>query len=90
MMFGTGTGVRKDEAQAHKLFERAARGRQPARRDQSRGRLRLGGAAGDPGRTRAMLMRAADTNPEAQYQLGLMMADGIGGPQGRCRRTRAV
>jgi TPR repeat protein len=28
-----------------------------------------------------MLAKAAETNAEAQYQLGLMMADGTGGPK---------
>ena len=40
-----------------------------------------GGAAADPARSRELLAKAAETNPEAQYQLGLMMADGTGGPQ---------
>ena len=41
-----------------------------------------GGAPSDPVRTRALLARAAEGNSaEAQYQLGLMTADGIGGPK---------
>ena len=41
----------------------------------------LGGDAtsSHPVRARELLARAAETNAEAQYQLGLMLADGIGG-----------
>src|SRR5215469_3251979 len=39
-------------------------------------------AAADPVKTRAALAKAAETNAaEAQYQLGLMIAEGIGGPK---------
>ena len=41
-----------------------------------------GGAPSDPVQTRALLAKAAETNSaEAQYQLGLMTADGVGGPK---------
>ena len=49
VLYGTGAGVARDEAQARKLFERAARSRQSARRQQSRGarrRRRCGGRSG--------------------------------------------
>src|SRR5262249_55493454 len=80
VMLGTGTGVPKDDAQARKLFERAAEAGNP------RGVTNLaaisGGTPADPGRSRAMLSRAAEKNsPEAQYQLGLMYEDGVGGPK---------
>jgi len=83
VMFGTGTGIAKDEAQARKLFERAAEAGNP------RGVTNLaaiskssGGTPADPARSRAMLLRAAEQNsPEAQFQLGLMYEDGVGGPQ---------
>jgi TPR repeat protein len=77
----TGAGVAKDEAQARALFERAAEAGNP------RGVTNLAALAGgagalpDPGRARALLARAAETNPEAQYQLGMMTAEGIGGPK---------
>jgi uncharacterized protein len=79
VMFGTGTGVAKDEAQARRLFERAAAAGNP------RGVTNLaaltGAAPSDPG-SRALFAKAAETgSPEAQYQLGLMAADGIGGPR---------
>lgn len=78
--YGTGAGVAKDEEAARKLFERAAEAGNP------RGVTNLaalGGstAATDPARSRELLGKAAETNAEAQYQLGLMLADGTGGPQ---------
>ena len=80
VLLGTGSGVPKDQAEARKLFERAAEGGNP------RGITNLaalsGGAPSDPVKARALLSRAAETNSaEAQYQLGLMTADGIGGPK---------
>jgi TPR repeat protein len=78
--YGTGAGVARDEEAARKLFERAAEGGNP------RGVSNLsalGGAApsSDPVRSRELLQKAAETNAEAQYQLGLMLAEGKGGPQ---------
>jgi TPR repeat protein len=79
VLYGTGAGVAKDEAQARQLFERAAEAGNP------RGVTNLaalsGGASSDPARARELLAKAAETNAEAQYQLGLMMADGAGGPK---------
>ena len=81
VLYGTGSGVAKDEAQARKLFERAADAGNP------RGVANLaalsggGGAPADPARARELLTTSAETNAEAQYQLGLMMADGTGGPK---------
>jgi uncharacterized protein len=79
VLYGTGSGVAKDEAQARKLFERAAAAGNP------RGISNLaalgGGAPADPAQARSLLAKAGETNPEAQYQLGLMIADGVGGPQ---------
>ena len=79
VMFGTGTGVQKDEAQARLLFERAAQAGNP------RGVTNLaaltGGAPSDP-QSRSLFAKAAETgSAEAQYQLGLMAADGVGGPR---------
>ena len=80
VLLGTGTGVPRDEAGARKLFERAAEAGNP------RGVANLaalsGNASPDPVKARALLTKAAETNSaEAQYQLGLMTADGIGGPK---------
>jgi TPR repeat protein len=78
--YGTGTGVPRDEDSARKLFERAAEGGNP------RGVTNLAALSGtatttDPARARELLGKAAETNAEAQYQLGLMLADGTGGPK---------
>ncbi len=79
VMYGTGNGVARDEAQARKLFERAAEAGNP------RGVSNLAAVSGSPGisddpaRSRALLAKAAESNAEAQYQLGMMMADGVGG-----------
>src|SRR5215468_5713817 len=81
VLYGTGAGVAKDEAQARKLFEHAAEAGNP------RGVANLaalgGGAASssDPARARELLGKAAEANAEAQYQLGLMLANGSGGPK---------
>jgi TPR repeat protein len=77
VLYGTGDGVAKDEAQARKLFERAAEAGNP--RGVSNLAAVSGGAPSDPVRARALLAKAAETNAEAQYQLGMMMAEGIGG-----------
>jgi TPR repeat protein len=80
VMLGTGTGAARDPAEARKLFERAAEAGNP------RGVINLaalsGGAPSDPVKARAMLSKAAEANSaEAEYQLGLMTADGVGGPK---------
>jgi uncharacterized protein len=81
VLLGTGTGVAKDEAAARKLFERAAEAGNP-RGVTNLAALSAGGAPSDPTKARAMLAKAAEANSaEAQYQLGLMTADGIGGPK---------
>jgi TPR repeat protein len=81
VLYGTGAGVARDEAQAKKLFERAAEAGNP------RGVSNLAalgggtGATADPARARELLSKAAETNAEAQYQLGMMLAEGNGGPK---------
>jgi TPR repeat protein len=81
VLYATGSGVAPDEAQARKLFERAAEAGNP------RGVTNLaalsggGGAPADPVRARTLLAKTAETNAEAQYQLGMMMAEGTGGPK---------
>jgi TPR repeat protein len=80
VMLGTGAGGAKDPAEARKLFERAAEA------GNARGVTNLaalsGGAPSDPVKARALLSKAAQTDSaEAQYQLGLMTADGVGGPK---------
>jgi len=82
LLLAAGSGAAKDEAQARALFERAARA------GNARGATNLaavagtGGAPSDPAEARALLSRTAETNsPEAQFQLGLMLANGVGGPK---------
>jgi uncharacterized protein len=82
VLFGTGAGVPKDEAQARKLFERAAEAGNPRGVTNLAALSNSGGAASDPVKARALLTRAAETNSaEAQYQLGLMVTEGVGGPK---------
>ena len=82
VLLATGSGVPKDEAQARKLFERAADAGNPRGVANLAALSDSGGAPSDPVKARALLSRAAETNSaEAQYQLGLMTADGIGGPK---------
>ena len=81
VMYGTGVGVARDEAQARKLFERAAEAGNPRGVANLAALSNTGGAPQDPVRARSLLSRAAATNAEAQYQLGMMTAEGIGGPK---------
>jgi uncharacterized protein len=76
--YGTGTGVAKDDAQARKLFERAAEAGNPRGVSNL---VALGGGVSrtDPAQSRELLGRAAATNAEAQYQLGVMLSEGTGG-----------
>jgi TPR repeat protein len=79
---GTGNGVAKDTEAARRLFERAAQAGNP------RGISNLAAVSGgsvapaDPAQARAQLSKAAEANiAEAQFQLGMMMAEGEGGPK---------
>ena len=78
VLYGTGSGVARDEAQARKMFERAAQAGNP-RGVTNLAALGGGSTSSDPARARELLAKAAETNAEAQYQLGLMLADGTGG-----------
>jgi uncharacterized protein len=80
VLYGTGAGVAKDEDQARQLFERAANAGNP-RGVTNLAALGSAASAQDPARAREVLARAPETNTEAQYQLGLMLADGTGGPK---------
>lgn len=77
--YATGAGVARDEAQARQLFAKAAEAGNP------RGISNLaalgGGGGTDPVKTRALLAKGAESNAEAQYQLGMMLAEGVGGPK---------
>jgi TPR repeat protein len=78
VLYGTGSGVARDEAEARKLFERAAQAGNP-RGVTNLAALGGGSTSSDPAHARELLAKAAETNAEAQYQLGLMLADGSGG-----------
>jgi uncharacterized protein len=81
VLYGTGTGVAKDDAEARKLFARAAEAGNP-RGVTNLAALSKGGTPSDPVQARDQLAKAAEANSaEAQYQLGLMIAQGIGGPK---------
>ena len=82
VLLAAGSGVPKDEAQARKLFERAAEAGNPRGVTNLAALSDSGGSPSDPVKARALLSKAAETNSaEAQYRLGLMIADGIGGPK---------
>jgi len=78
VLYGTGAGVAKDEEAARKLFERAAEAGNP-RGVTNLAALGGGAAPSDPVRARQLLSKSAETSAEAQYQLGLMLAEGTGG-----------
>lgn len=81
-LLANGSGGERDETQARTLFARAAQA------GNARGATNLAalsanvGGSSDPVEARAMLAKAAETNSaEAEFQLGLMMANGVGGPK---------
>jgi len=76
--YGTGAGVARDEAQARKLFERAAEAGNP-RGVSNLAALGGSGGSSNQARSRELLSKGAETNAEAQYQLGMMLAEGAGG-----------
>ncbi len=80
VLYATGAGLARDEGQARNLFERAAEAGN-ARGVTNLAALGGGASSADPVRSRELLAKAAETNAEAQYQLGLMLADGTGGPR---------
>lgn len=79
--YATGAGVAKDEAAAGKLFERAAQGGNPRGVSNLAALSGKSAAPADAARSRSLLAKAAETNAEAQFQLGLMMQEGVGGPK---------
>jgi uncharacterized protein len=81
-LFAAGSGMPKDEAQARKLFERAAQAGNARAAAELMALSSNGGAPTDPAEARALLTKAAEANSaEAQYQLGIMYAEGTGGPK---------
>ena len=81
-LLASGSAGAKDETEARSLFARAAAA------GNARGAANLAalsadsGGSADPAEARTILAKAAETNSaEAQFQLGLMMANGVGGPK---------
>ena len=80
VLLANGQGVGKDEAAARKLFERAAKAGNPRGMTNQAALSAVAGTPMDPAKKRALLAKAAAENSaEAQFQLGLMYANGIGG-----------
>src|SRR6516165_5119214 len=81
-LLASGSGVAKDVSEAHALFARAAAAGNPRGVTDLATLSDNGGPPTDPAETRALLAKAAETNSaEAQFQLGVMMANGVGGPK---------
>jgi TPR repeat protein len=82
LALASGSGIAKDQDQARALFERAAQAGNPRGVTNMMALGNAGGAPSDPVQARTLLSRAAELNsPDAQFQLGLMLANGIGGPK---------
>lgn len=82
LLLQNGTGVAKNPDQARSLFERAAAAGNPRGATSLVALSGSGGLPSDPAEARNMLQRAADANSaEAQFQLGVMYAEGSGGPK---------
>jgi len=81
-LLASGLGVPKDETEAHTLYARAAAAGNPRGVTDLAALSDNGGPSSDPAEARALLAKAAETNSaEAQFQLGVMMANGVGGPK---------
>ena len=82
VLYASGSGVAKDEAQARTLFQRAAAAGNALGATHLAALGNAGGQPMDPVQQRALLTNAAQANSaDAQFQLGLMYANGVGGPK---------
>lgn len=82
ILLEAGAGIAKDDAQARSLFQRAAAAGNPRALTRLATSGAANGGAADPAQEREMLTRAAEGNSaDAQFQLGLMYANGVGGPK---------
>ena len=82
LLLQNGNGVAADQQQARSLFERAAAAGDPRGATSLIALSGSGGLPSDPVEARSMLEKAAATNSaEAQFQLGVMYAEGTGGPK---------
>ena len=80
LLLQNGTGVTADQQQARSLFERAAAAGNPQGATSLVALSGSGGLPSDPAEARGMLQKAAEANSaEAQFQLGVMYAEGTGG-----------
>jgi TPR repeat protein len=82
LLLQNGTGVTADQQQARSLFERAAAAGDPRGATSLVALSGSDGLPSDPAEARGMLQKAAEANSaEAQFQLGVMYAEGTGGPK---------
>jgi TPR repeat protein len=82
LLLQNGTGVAGNPDQARSLFERAAAAGNPRGATSLVALSGSGGLPSDPAEARNMLQKAAEANSaEAQFQLGIMYAEGTGGPK---------
>ncbi len=82
LLLENGTGVAKNPDQARSLFERAAAAGNPRGATSLVALSGSGGLPSDPAEARSMLQKAAEANSaEAQFQLGVLYAEGTGGPK---------
>ena len=82
MMFEAGNGVAKDDAQARTLLQRAAAAGNPRAVASLATLGAMNGQPIDPAQQQALLTNAAMANSaDAQFQLGVMYANGTGGPK---------
>ncbi len=82
LLLANGSGVAKDEGEARALFERAAQAGNPRGATNLAALSSGANQSGDPAEARTLLAKGAETNSaEAQFQLGLMYANGVGGPK---------
>jgi uncharacterized protein len=82
LLLQNGTGVTADQQQARSLFERAAAAGDPRGATSLVALSGSDGLPSDPAEARGMLQKAAEAySAEAQFQLGVMYAEGTGGPK---------
>jgi uncharacterized protein len=80
ILYASGSGLAKDEAQAHALFQRAADAGNALGVTHLAALSSAAGQPFDPVQQRTLLTNAAEANSaDAQFQLGLMYANGVGG-----------
>src|SRR5713226_4175020 len=79
--YGTGAGVARDEAQARKLFERAAEAGNPRGVTNLAALSGSGGAQDDAGARNLFEKAAAQNHPGALERMGAFTQEGRGGPK---------